>query len=62
MKLNRVLIVGNGENCPSCKNPMQRRKHTLPHPTHSKKAYGFSEWDWCPECRYLQHYERFKNK
>jgi hypothetical protein len=62
MKLKRVRIKGIGNPCPVCGRSMERREHTLPHPTHSKKPYGFSEWDWCPDCKYLQHYEEFKIK
>lgn len=31
-------------------------------PKHDKKdkSYGFTEWDFCKECQYVQHYDMYK--
>lgn len=47
----------NSEKCPKCKQPMERRIHLVPP---KKKKFYFSEWDYCPACRHVQHYERYK--
>lgn len=39
---------------------MIRRKHEVITPKMLKKAYVFSEWDFCPKCRFVQHYNMFK--
>lgn len=43
--------------CPKCAWLMERRSHKQPP---KKKPFYFSEWDYCPKCRHLQHYERYK--
>lgn len=60
MKLsNKAIIKGVGKECPKCKRSMDRRKH----PAHwkSKKSFYYTEWDFCPKCNHVQHYEEFKS-
>lgn len=49
-----------GRDCPKCGRPMERRKHGANETEHRNKNYYFSEWDYCPICRHVQHYEEFK--
>jgi len=53
----RPLKTLGSNACPKCSKPMERRSHQQP-PT--KKPFYFSEWDYCPACRHVQHYERYK--
>ena len=57
--MKKVKIKGNGNNCPKCSNPMQRREHTDKY-DFKARAYYFKEWDYCLQCKHLQHYEEFK--
>ena len=53
----RYIVVGSGNECPTCGKVMQRRKHKE-RPT---KSYFFTEWDYCSDCKRVQHYEEFKS-
>lgn len=53
-----VKVIGKGEECKNCKGPMERRKRTKPPAT---KTYFFTEWDYCPKCSFVQHYEIYKS-
>lgn len=44
--------------CPKCLKPMVRRKRNKP-PNMAKRHY-FTEWDFCPGCGSVKHYEEFK--
>lgn len=57
IKVKKVIVIGNGEPCPSCRKPMQRRKHG----TEPKTNYFYTEWDYCRECCHVQHYEKYKS-
>ncbi len=57
-RISKVLILGQGKECPKCKRLMERRKHRE-NPT--SKTYFYSEWDYCKPCGHVQHYEEFKN-
>jgi len=46
--------------CPKCDQEMERRKHRPNEIAHLSKPYYFSEWDYCKNCRHVQHYEKFK--
>lgn len=39
---------------------MERRKHGVNETAYLKKAYYYKEWDWCKNCKRVQHYEEFK--
>lgn len=56
---NKAIVKGVGEVCYKCSDKMERRTH----PNHwvSKKMYFYTEWDFCPNCKHVQHYEKFKN-
>src|SRR5258706_1939745 len=57
MQPKKIRVKGSSEKCPRCRSIMQRREHTtIP----QNKPYYFSEWDYCINCGYLQHYEKFK--
>lgn len=56
----RVSIICDGLDCPKCNRPMQRRKHSSITPKELKKAYYFSEWDYCVSCKHIQLYEKYK--
>ena len=51
-------VIGKGKDCPKCKEPMQRRKRIKPP---ANKTYFFTEWDYCPLCSHLQHYDEYKS-
>jgi len=53
----KASVIGSGENCPKCSKPMQRREHSEIGPKQRKAWYYFKEWDYCPQCHHLQHYE-----
>lgn len=54
-----VKVLGEGNVCPKCKISMERRKRTKP-PTNGK-SYFYTEWDYCPKCSHVQHYEQYKS-
>jgi hypothetical protein len=58
-KSNKAIIVGKGEECPKCFKEMEHRKH--PDHWESRKSYFYTEWDYCPFCKHVQHYEKFKS-
>ena len=47
--------------CPKCSQPMVRKYRNKKH-DRKKKAYGYTEWDYCLSCRHIQHYEKYKFK
>ena len=54
----RYNIIGQGNECPKCRNKMERREHKeIP----TTKTYYFKKWDYCQPCGHLQHYEEFKS-
>lgn len=59
-KRMKMYIIENlkSEMCPKCHNPMQRRKRVKPP---IDKTYFFTEWDYCRNCRHVQHYEKYKS-
>jgi hypothetical protein len=52
------IILSSGPPCPKCKKPMETKTRTSP-PSNCSTFY-FSQWDYCLECRYIQHYEKYK--
>lgn len=57
-KIKKYIIIGNGNECPKCKNPMERRAHReIP----KTETYYFTEWDYCRNCKHIQLYEEFKS-
>lgn len=46
--------------CPKCNKEMERRNHKPAETAYLKKAYYYSEWDYCGRCKHVQHYERYK--
>lgn len=58
IKQKKYIVIGNGNDCPKCRNPMERRSHReIP----QTKTYYFIEWDFCRPCGHLQHYDEFKS-
>ena len=57
-----VTIIGIGEECPKCRNRMQRRGHKYLTDKQKRQPFYFSEWDVCVTypCRHLQHYDKYK--
>lgn len=53
-----AFVKGKGNDCPKCKIPMQRRARKKPP---ANKTYFFTEWDYCPNCSHIQHYDEFKS-
>lgn len=51
-------VVGKGNDCPKCKEKMERRARKIP-PTN--KSYFYTEWDYCTRCCHVQHYDEFKS-
>lgn len=53
-----AIVSGEGEPCPKCFKKMERRKR-IKKP--EKKSYFFTEWDYCPTCSHVQHYDKYKS-
>lgn len=56
---NKAIKLGEGELCPKCKIPMERRAH--PPNWQGRSVYHYKQWDFCIKCFHLQHYEEFKS-
>ncbi len=56
-KSNKAIVVGIGNLCPKCGDPMERRKHKK----RPKSEYFFTEWDYCKPCGHVQHYEKYRS-
>ncbi len=39
---------------------MERRKHKVITNKILKQPYYFSEWDYCKNCKHVQHYNKYK--
>jgi len=50
-------IIGNGNDCPKCSNPMQRCRHKAEWKPKPRQPHYFQYWDRCRDCRHVQHYE-----
>lgn len=53
-------VLGEGEPCPKCDKPMQRREHKNILDKQRNAPYYFREWDYCCDCKHLQHYDHCK--
>ena len=53
-------VIGEGEKCPKCSIPMERREHRVIKDKQRKALYYFKEWDYCVSCQHVQHYEHCK--
>lgn len=47
--------------CPKC-STLMLRKHRKDTKRIKKSGFGYSQWDFCPNCRYVQHYDCFRVK
>ena len=56
---SKAIVIGEGKECKKCWKPMERRKHPIN--WKSKKSYYFTEWDYCQNCKHIQHYDEFKS-
>lgn len=56
-RIKKLEIEESEETCPKCSKKMERRRHKEAPET---ETYYFKEWDYCPSCNFLQHYEQFK--
>jgi hypothetical protein len=59
-KAKKYEVLDSGEDCPKCKEPMQRREHKNILEKQKNALYYFREWDYCLRCSHLQHYNHFK--
>ena len=50
-------IVGLGNSCPKCGEPMQRCMHKEQWQPRPNQAYWFIYWDKCRPCGHIQLYE-----
>ena len=57
MRHKRYNIEGIGEKCPKCSRPMERRTHS----GKPKTSFFFKKWDYCTNCKHVQHYEKWKS-
>ena len=58
-KEKRIKYPEMGKVCPVCCKKMERRGWKFGRePKH--KPYYFKAWDYCNNCRRIQHYEEFK--
>lgn len=56
--MKTVVVSYESHPCPKCDECMERRTHKST--ANITKAYYFSEWDYCPDCCHVQHYEKYK--
>jgi|SRR6516162_3002944 hypothetical protein len=52
--------MSNGEPCPKCGQIMRRDSHDDDWRPRPGQRYYFAAWDYCADCRHVQHYEKFK--
>ena len=52
--------VLNNINCKNCKKIAEKRTHKEITEKHLKQPYYFKEWDYCRNCKHVQHYEDMK--
>jgi len=56
-RLKNIERIGDGKPCPKCFKVMERRKHKdIP-----SKTWFYQKWDYCLDCKHVQHYEEFKS-
>lgn len=55
-----IVFRKSDQDCPHCKEKMQRRSHRFITSKELNKHHYFKEWDYCSNCKFLQHYEQFK--
>jgi uncharacterized protein with PIN domain len=61
IKKNKSSVsIGEGQNCPKCFKPMERREHRNITDKILRQPYYYSEWDICKPCGHIQHYEHKK--
>lgn len=53
----KYVAIGDGEQCPKCQSPMERREHDTIREKQKNAPYYFKTWDYCWKCHHLQHYE-----
>lgn len=56
--MRKIIVIGEGKECPKCGKKMERRMHRFPP---KDKNYFFTKWDFCRPCHHIQHYEEFKS-
>jgi uncharacterized protein with PIN domain len=57
-KKNKSSVsIGEGNNCPKCNKPMERREHKAITAKILNQPFYFSEWDYCKPCGHIQMYE-----
>lgn len=56
---NKTSKISENE-CPHCKEKMERRSHIKITDKQLNKHHYFKEWDYCKKCKFLKHYEEFK--
>jgi hypothetical protein len=55
--MKKLKIIGEGNPCPKCKKPMERRGHSV----RPKNNWYYTKWDFCKNCKHLQHYDEFRS-
>jgi predicted RNA-binding Zn-ribbon protein involved in translation (DUF1610 family) len=53
-KKQKAHIIGVGQPCPKCGKNMQRRE-----PKNENLVKYYTEWDYCPSCSHIQHYNHY---
>lgn len=56
-RVKKIEVIGVGNDCPKCSKPMERRRHR----DQPKNTWFYEKWDYCKECKHIQHYEEFKS-
>lgn len=56
------IIQQSINHCPKCFRLMEERKHRVITEKILSKSFYFSQWDYCPSCKHVQHYEKYKIK
>lgn len=53
----RSVSDGIGTNCPKCRRPMLRMRHSEDWAPRPDQWFWYEFWDRCVKCGYLQHFE-----
>lgn len=56
----KILKKISDKRCMKCNGFFERRSHAKITDKELRKAYYFSEWDYCRYCQHVQHYDEYK--
>jgi hypothetical protein len=59
-KRSPSTYVSEGERCPTCSVKMGRFEHAKDWKPREGQRIYYSLWDYCKDCKHVQHYDYFK--